>query len=291
MVFNPSSVERLMHTLGGAWAAGAFLALSVGAWYLLKNKHHDFAKATMKIGLCVALFSGFWQLATGHEAAMVVAKHQPAKMAAMEGHYDSSQPAPLSFGGWVDEKNEKTIAPGIPGGTSFLLYGDFSKPMPGLDAFKKEDRPPVNITFQSFHLMVALGMAMLGLSALGLLMWWRGSLWTCRPVLWLFVASVLAPQLANQAGWYTAEVGRQPWVVYNLLRTSDALSEAVTAGHVMSSIIMFSLIYLLLFILFLYLLNEKIQKGPGHYDTLPYHHDNPLAGRGGSDELPATPGV
>lgn len=273
MVFNPSSVERLSHVIIGAWLAGAFLLLSISAFYLIKQKHMEMAKAGMNIGLTVALIASFLQLVTGHESALVVAKHQPAKLAAMEGHYPAHKPADLYLFGWVDEKAEKTHGLAIPGGLSFLTHNDFQKPLVGLGKFPKTERPPVNITFQMYHLMIAIGMALIGLSVLGVILKFKGTLYTCKPVLWLFVGSVMLPQIANQVGWATAEIGRQPWIVYGLLRTSQGISPVVKADDILASIILFSSVYTLLFILFIYLLNQKIKKGPVFLDHDATHLD------------------
>ncbi len=273
MVFNPSSVERLSHVITGAWLAGAFLLLSISAFYLIKQKHMEMAKAGMNIGLTVALIASFLQLVTGHESALVVAKHQPAKLAAMEGHYHPYKTADLYLFGWVDEKAEKTHGLAIPGGLSFLTHNDFQKPLVGLGKFPKTERPPVNITFQMYHLMIAIGMALIGLSVLAVILKFKGTLYTCKPVLWLFVGAVMLPQIANQAGWAAAEIGRQPWIVYGLLRTSQGISPVVKADDILASIILFSSVYTLLFILFIYLLNQKIKKGPVFSDHDSVHLD------------------
>lgn len=273
MVFNPSTVERLSHVITGAWLAGAFLVLSVSAFYLLKQKHLDVAKAGMRIGLVVAMAASLLQLLSGHESALVVACHQPVKLAAMEGHYHSSGPADLSLVGWVDEVQKKTISLSIPGGLSFLTHGNFNTPLPGLDRVPKQDQPPINPTFQFYHAMVAIGMALIGLSALGCFLWWKGWLYQNKPVLWIFVLSVLLPQLGNQLGWFTAEVGRQPWVVYGLMRTQHGISPSVHATHILASIVMFSSVYVLLFMLFLFLLDHKIKKGPVFTELDGVHSD------------------
>jgi cytochrome d ubiquinol oxidase subunit I len=263
MVFNPSALERLSHVLGGCWQAGAFLVLSVGAYYLLKKKHEEFSKACVKIGLVVALLSSLLQLATGHAGAIGVSKHQPVKLAAMEGHFEKSAPGPLNLFGWVDEKAGKTrFALGIPGGLSFLVSGSFTKPVPGLLAFPKENWPPVNIVFQSYHLMVMIGMGLIGLGFLGVFFWWRGKLFTFRPLLLLFAVSFLGPQIANQVGWITAEVGRQPWIVYELMRTKDAVSPTVGVRSLWASLIMFTSVYAVLFGLYVFLFLKKIKHGP-----------------------------
>ena len=269
MVFNPSSVDRLLHVLSGAWLAGAFLVISVSAFYILKNRHLDFAKSSLRIAMLLALFASLFQLFTGHQSAIGVNENQPAKLAAMEAHFDSSAVGDLHLFGWVDEKNKEVkLGVSIPGLLSYLVYGDAAKPIAGLNSFPKNETPPVNIVFQSYHIMVAIGFFLIGISVLGVFLWWRGKLFNHRWLLRVFVFSVLGPQIANQLGWITAEVGRQPWIVYGLLKTSDALSKVVTAGQIMFSLILFAVIYLFLFILFIYLLNEKIKHGPDEPETI-----------------------
>jgi cytochrome d ubiquinol oxidase subunit I len=278
MVFNPSSVDRLLHVLSGCWLAGAFLIISVSAYYLLRDRHIRFAKASIKIALVVVMIASLFQLFTGHRSAVGVSKNQPAKLAAMEAVFDDQTNAPLYLFGWVDEDNQKVnFGVAIPGMLSYLIGFDSNTKVTGLNSFKKEDRPPVNIVFQAYHLMVAIGFALIGISLFGIFFWWRGTLFKQRWMLWIFVFSVLLPQIANQIGWITAEVGRQPWIVYGLLRTSEGLSKAVEAGQVLFSLILFMLIYLGLFILFIYLLNEKIKHGPEDVDSIPSEIGHPKA--------------
>jgi cytochrome d ubiquinol oxidase subunit I len=262
VVFNPSFLDRISHVYMGAWQAGAFFVLSVSAFYLLKKKHREFAVGSMRIALVIAVFASIMQLVTGHSSAATVAQTQPAKLAAFEGHYPEKAPAGLYLFGWVDEENERAVGLQIPGMLSFLVDFDTESPVTGLRAFPKEDRPPVNLVFQSYHIMVGIGMVLILLALLGVVGWWRGFLFRKRWLLWVFVFSVLLPQIANQMGWFSAEVGRQPWIVYGLLRTSEALSKSVTSGQVVASLVLFTIIYILLLALFIYLLNEKIQKGP-----------------------------
>ncbi|MEZ4886484.1 MAG: cytochrome ubiquinol oxidase subunit I [Chitinophagales bacterium] len=263
MVFNPSSVDRLLHVWMGAFLSGAFLVLSVHAYYLLKGRYVEISKKAFKIALVVATIFSLSQLLIGHHSADGVAHNQPAKLAAFEGHFDSLAVADMYLVGWVDKESQTVTGIKIPNGLSFLLHQDFTTPVIGLNAFPEEDRPSaVNAIFQFYHLMVAIGMALILLSLIGCWKWWRGTLFDSKWLLWIFVFAAILPQLANQFGWYAAEMGRQPWVVYGLLRTSDALSKAVTANQVLFSLIMFALIYTLLFVLFVYLLNKKIQNGP-----------------------------
>jgi cytochrome bd ubiquinol oxidase subunit I len=272
MVLNPSSAARLAHTVLGCWQAGAFLVLSVSAYYLLRNRHTDFAKASLRIALAVAAVASLASLGTGHWSGRVVARYQPVKLAAMEGLFASAAPAGAHPFGWVDLGQERVLGGfEIPGTLSWMVAGDPHCPLQGLKAFPREDWPPVNAVFQSFHLMVMIGMALIGLSLLSVFLWWRGALFQTRWVLWLLVFSVLGPQAANQLGWFTAEVGRQPWIVQGLLRTADGASRSVPASHVLVSLVLFTLIYVLLFALFIYLLDRKIKHGPDEEELTQRH--------------------
>jgi cytochrome d ubiquinol oxidase subunit I len=242
----------------------------VSAWYLLKKRHEEFARASLRVGLVVGMAASLLQLVSGHGSAVGVAHNQPAKLAAFEGLYKTTPHAPLGLFGWVDEKAEVVKGEvSIPGLLSYLVYKDASKPIQGLNEFKPEDRPPVNLSFQFYHIMVAVGFGMIVVAGLGFLYFWHGSLFEKRWLLWLLALSVLGPQIANEAGWFAAEVGRQPWIVYGLLRTPQGLSAVVKADAVLTAIVLFSLVYLLLFAVFLYLLNDKIQHGPDAADLLP----------------------
>jgi len=274
MVFNPSSVDRITHVWLGALLSGAFLVLSVHAYYILKNRHVDISKKAFKITLIVATIFSLAQLFTGHQSADGVSKNQPAKLAAFEGHYTVKAPADMYIMGIVNNKEQKVTGLKIPGGLSFLLEYDFTAPVTGLNAFPEEDRPgQVNAVFQFYHLMVMIGMTLIALTLFASFLWWRGKLFDKRWLLVVFVFATLLPQIANQVGWFAAEMGRQPWVVYGMLRTSDALSASVNANQVLFSLILFTAIYLLLFILFVYLIDKKIKHGP--YDES-VSNDRPL---------------
>ncbi|MGB8369965.1 MAG: cytochrome ubiquinol oxidase subunit I [Limisphaerales bacterium] len=269
LVFNPSSMDRLFHTLCGAWQAGAFLVVSVSAWYLLKKRHLDFARASLRVGLTVALAASLLQLVSGDFSARGVAKNQPEKLAAFEGLYNTTPNAPLTLVGWVDEQNEKTTGIQVPGMLSYLAFSDTHAPVAGLNAFAPEDRPPVQASFLFFHGMVGVGFTMIAIAALGFLYFRHGSLHERRWLLWILVFSVLGPQIANQLGWFAAEVGRQPWIVYHLMRTPAGLSAVVKANVVLTSLVLFTFVYFLLFAVFIYLLNDKIQHGPDDADLTP----------------------
>jgi cytochrome d ubiquinol oxidase subunit I len=271
MVFNPSSLDRLSHVYMAAWATGAWLVISVSSYYLLKKRHLDFAKASIKIGLAVAFISAVGNIVTGDTSAKGVARNQPAKLAAMEGVFEPYAPADVHLFGWIPAGEERVIGVKAPvaGLLSWLVHGDRTAPVPGLKSFPADERPPVNIVFQAYHGMVGVGMLLFGLTLVGLFFLWRGTLGEQRELLWVFVFAVVGPQVANQLGWISAEVGRQPWIVYKLLRTSAALSKTVQAGAILGSLVMFTFIYVLLFAVFIFLLGHKIQQGPDEDDLVP----------------------
>ncbi|MGO8679261.1 MAG: cytochrome ubiquinol oxidase subunit I [Limisphaerales bacterium] len=269
LVFNPSMVDRLFHSVSGGWCAGAFMVVSISAWYLLKRIHLDFARASLKIGLAVALLASLLQAVSGDWSAKGVGKNQPAKLAAFEGLYETRSNAPLTVVGWVDEKNERTSGLRVPGLLSFLARGDVHAPVTGLKEFKPADRPPVTPSFLFFHCMAGIGFALIGIALLGFWHLHKGALHERRWLLWMLVFSVLGPEIANQLGWFAAEVGRQPWLVYGLMRTPEGLSAVVKANAVLASLVLFTFIYFLLFAVFIYLLDDKIQHGPDDADLVP----------------------
>ena len=288
MVLNPSSMERLAHVVLGAWFSGAFLVISISAWYLLKGRHQNFASTSLRVAIIFAAVTSVLQMVSADVTARAVVRNQPIKLAAMEGVYKTVEYTPMTLFGYVDMLKQEAIGPKIPGLLSFLCFHNFKTPVIGLndlpdDAFLAARHPGLNsdqlakvrpscwpivgMTFQFYHIMIIVGSALFGISFLALFllrneMLFRADLPAIRAFLWLLVFSVLGPQIANQAGWFTAEIGRQPWIVYNLLRTSQGLSRAVAAEQVIFSIILFTLIYILLFAAFIYLLNKKIQHGP-----------------------------
>ena len=267
MVFNPSSVDRIWHVWQGAFLAGIFLVLSVHAWYLLKGRHVEISKKAFRVTLIIATVVCLLQLVSGHSSADGVAQNQPEKLAAMEGHFQTG-PADLYLFGWVDKQNEVTHGVKIPNGLSYMIHYDTAAPVTGLDQYPVEDRPgQVNAVFQFYHIMVAIGMFLIALTLYASFLLWRGKLYNKRWLLHIFVWSVLLPQIGNQVGWFAAEMGRQPWIVYKLLRTSDALSKSVTANQILFAIILFTVIYIILFALFIYLMNKKIVHGIDEHDT------------------------
>jgi cytochrome d ubiquinol oxidase subunit I len=270
VVFNPSALQRLTHVFMGAWQAGAFLVLSVSAWWLLRGRHPEVARRSFAVGLGLALAATVGSIASGHWSAVEVAEHQPAKLAAMEGLFPPSNPgAELHLFGWVDEAARQTHGVALPGMLSLLVHGDPHAEVAGLESVPEDQWPPVQPVFQAFHAMVAIGMASAALAFLAAFFAWRRTLFQQRWLLALFVPAVVLPQIANQLGWLTAEVGRQPWIVYGLMRTRDGVSPRLHGGEVGASLVLFGAVYALLLVLFLFLLDRKIREGPeGHEGVL-----------------------
>ncbi|MFC0262899.1 cytochrome ubiquinol oxidase subunit I [Fontibacter flavus] len=262
MVFNPSAMVRFSHVIVGAFIQGAFLVMSVAAYYLLKKKHLEFAKISFSIALVVAALGSLAQPLIGHTHAKVVEAYQSAKLAAFEGLYETQTNAPLYLFGWTDPETRQTTGIAIPGMLSFLVHGDTLGEVKGLEEWPKEDWPPVNGVFQSYHLMVALGMLFIGLTLFTLFMLWKGKLFQTTWLLKLYLPAVALPVIANQLGWVSAERGRQPWIVQGLLRTSEGVSKSITTEEVAISLVMFMIVYTLLFFVWLYVLDREIKHGP-----------------------------
>lgn len=272
MVFNPSSVDRLVHAVIGAWLAGAFLVISVSAYYILKGRHLDFAKRSLKVGLIVSAIACVLQLISGDSSARGVARNQPMKLAALEGVYQTQQGAPLLIFGLPNKTEERVdYAIGIPKLLSLISFGSADAEIKGLDQVPAKDRPNVGAVFQTYRLMILMWFLMATATLLAIIYWLKGKLLTTKWLLRFLVASVFFPQIANQAGWVSAEMGRYPWIVQGLLRISEGLSKAVTANQVLGSLILFTFLYFLLFLLFLFLLNEKFKHGPDEtIEAAPY---------------------
>ncbi|MEN8255223.1 MAG: cytochrome ubiquinol oxidase subunit I [Verrucomicrobiota bacterium] len=262
-VFNPSTLPRYTHVIGGALVVGTFFVLGTSAWMLLKKRHVDFAKASLKSAVLPAFLSVVLVVVIGHSHAVQVAETQPAKLAAFEGLWETQANAPLLLFGVPNAEQEQTdLAIAVPGLLSTLVGGSTDTEVQGLKDFAPEDRPPLLMTFFSFHFMLYLGGWFALVSLIGLLLWKLGKLHEAKLFLWMAALTVPLPFIANELGWIAAEVGRQPWVVQDLLRTSHAVSASVPAGQILASIIMFSLIYSLLFGLWIYLLRRQFDKGP-----------------------------
>jgi cytochrome d ubiquinol oxidase subunit I len=302
-ILNPSTLDRISHTILACWMTGSFLVVAVSAWWLLRGRHVDLARASLKVGLAVAALACVLQMVAADSTARGVSRNQPTKLAALEGLGASRKEAPMGVVGVVGWKRDaegrivgvEESAVRIPGLLSILVSGNFLHPVeasetevkglaelppdeflrrryPGasdedLAKLRPQYWPNVPVVFQTYHLMISIGVALVGVALLGCVLWWRGKLWDTqsrwvRAFLWVLVVTPVLAQVATQAGWFTAEMGRQPWVVYEVLRTSDAASTVVKAPQVLRSIILFAVVYFLLGALFFSLLLRLIRKGP-----------------------------
>jgi cytochrome d ubiquinol oxidase subunit I len=264
VVFNPSTADRLVHVLIGAFILGGFFVMSVSAYYLLRRQHEEFARRSFRIALPFATVFSIASLVSGDHQARNVGFQQPAKLAAFEGHFRSrDRGTPLYLWG-VPDAPEQRVKYGlaVPGLLSFLMYHRWDTPVRALDTYAPQDWPPVGPVFQTYHLMVALGVLFIILTLYACILAWRGTLLRKRWLLWIFVFAIAGPMIANQLGWASAELGRQPWIVWGLLRTNEAASKAVTGPEVLASIIVFSVIYLMLLLVWLFVMDRKIKAGP-----------------------------
>jgi len=258
--FNPSFLTRLGHVLLGCLLMGIFLVISISAYYVLRKKHAQFGEKVLKKTLLAAFIVLMLQLWSADSSARGVVRDQPVKFAALEGIFETKPNTPISVIGLVDMKNEKVYGISIPSALSFLAYHNLHQAVPGLNEFPKEDWPHVPTVFYSYHMMIYCWGAMTLVAMLGIL--FRKNLAKRRWFLWFSVYSILFPYIANLAGWFTAECGRQPWIVQGVLRTSEGVSRVINRSDVIASLIMFTFMYILMGVLFVYLLNKKIQKGP-----------------------------
>ena len=262
-VFNPSMVQRFLHTTTGAVLTGCFFMLGVSAWLLLKGRAQNMARYCLALGLIVGLLTSLGQLLFGHIHAIQVGATQPVKMAAFEGIYDDQRYAPLLIFGIPDPAHDRLIYDiRIPSGLSILLGLRPDHLVRGLHSFPRDTWPPIPLMFFPFHLMIALGFYFIAFTALGVFLLWRRALMTSRWYLWLAVLTVPLPFLANELGWMAAEVGRQPWLVYNVMRTREGVSTVVPAGHVWASLVILSVVYLLLFIVWGVFIRRAILTAP-----------------------------
>lgn len=255
-VFNPSTLLRFLHAVLGSWVTAAVFVSSLSAYYLLHGKHQEFARRSLRLALVFGLVALAAEVVVGDAHTRQVARTQPEKFAAIEVLHRTQTGAPLAV---VGQPLPEVLLPKL---LSFMTYFDFNARVTGLDAFAPEDRPPVTATAMSFHAMLWLGLGLGVVLALGAFLWWRGSLFVSRRYLKVLFYCLPIPFVVNEVGWVTAEVGRQPWSVYHLLRTEDAFSRSVPASHVAISLMMFVVIYIAVLGLTVHLVRKKVLQGP-----------------------------
>jgi len=264
LLTNPYLRWQYPHVLSGAMIVGATMMAGIGAYYLLSRRHEASARIFVKTGVVAGMiFSVTSLFPTGSFQGETVARVQPAKMAAMEGLFETQARAGMAILGMPDTERGELIDPVVvPGVLSYLIYGDFRARVVGLNDIPKDRHPPVEIVYYAYHIMVGLGTMFIAMFALASVLLWRGRLFRSRGVLWLLMLAIPFPYIANHAGWVVAEVGRQPWVVYGILRTADANSVNVSAGMTWFTLIGFMGLYTLVGLLYLFLFGRIVVRGP-----------------------------
>ncbi|WP_159476125.1 cytochrome ubiquinol oxidase subunit I [Dyadobacter sp. 3J3] len=264
-MFNKAWFSQSLHMSIAAFAATGFAVAGVHALMIIRRQNVYFHTKSFTIAAIFGCVAAVLQPLSGDISAKDVAKRQPAKLAAMEAHFFTEKSAGLIIGGIPDQKNKKVdYAIKIPGLLSFMAHGDFNSEVKGLDQFPEKDQPSVPITHYAFQIMVGLGMAMMGISFLYFLALWRKKTWLQSDwLLKLFVAATPLGFLAVEAGWTVTEVGRQPWIIYNVMRTADAVTPMPGIGY---SFYMFTLMYFSLAAIVSFMLYRQIKMVPKLYD-------------------------
>ncbi|HEX4425089.1 MAG TPA: cytochrome ubiquinol oxidase subunit I [Terriglobales bacterium] len=265
LMMNPWAWWQYAHNMSGAGITGAFVMASVGAFYLLGGKFIEHGKIFVKVGVLAGCAFSILQLfPTGDGQGRMIAKHQPITLAAMEALFTSQSGAPLVILGQPDMQHREIDNPiVIPEMLSFLTYQHWDSQVKGLDAFPQDQWPDnIPLLYYSYHIMVGLGTIFIATMVVSVFLLWHGKLFRARWMLWILLLSLPFPYIANTAGWMTAELGRQPWLVYGLMRTADGYSKMVSAGNGLFTLIGFMGLYMVLGILFLFLVHREIDCGP-----------------------------
>ena len=261
-LLNSSTVIRFFHTVMASWMTCAIMIAGIAGYYVRKRLHGETAKMMLKIGIILFAVTPLIQLSLGHLHAIQVIETQPEKAAVMEGLFETTKGAPLYLAGYVDEQNEKTYGIYIPRMLSILYNFNLNSEIKGLREFPKDNWPPVNLVFQAYHVMVGVGMLAIFMGLLGLFLLVKNKLFEAKKYLFILPYLIPLPHIAHETGWISAEVGRQPWIIYKLMKTADAASVVVSANQLVFSLIMFFLIYSLLFVMFVYLFVKIVKNGP-----------------------------
>jgi cytochrome d ubiquinol oxidase subunit I len=269
LVLNPWGLWQYAHTMIGAVQTGCFTMAAIGAYYILSKQHENFGKLFVRVAVIVGVIASLLQLfPTGDGQGKMIAQHQQPTLAAMEGLFHTQAGAPIAILGQPDVSNQRLDNPfTIPRALSFLTYQNWSATVKGLDQFPSSEWPDnIALLYFSYHIMVGLGTIFIAILLLAAWELFRGTLYTSRLTLWALMLALPLPFIANTAGWITAEVGRQPWVIYGIMRTRTGMSPMVAAGNVWFTLLGFLGMYSILAILFLFLVYREIEHGPGPID-------------------------
>jgi cytochrome d ubiquinol oxidase subunit I len=265
VLFNPWVFPQYAHNMGGAVVCGAFVVTGLGAYYVLARRHEEYGRIFLRVGVIAGVLASLWMLfPSGHFQSEMVAKHQPVSLAAMEGLFESERQAGVVLVGQPDMENETIDNPIIiPRALSFLVYQNWNSEVKGLNAFPEKNWPQnIPLLYYSYHVMVGLGTIFIGIMVLAAFLLWRGKLFESRWMLWILMLAIPLPFIANTAGWFTAELGRQPWLAYGLFRTEEGVSPLVSSGSVLFTLIGFAGMYLIMGLLYILLMVREVAHGP-----------------------------
>jgi cytochrome d ubiquinol oxidase subunit I len=265
VLLNSWMFPQFAHNMGGAVVCGAFVMAGLGAFYLLSNRHEDYGRIFVKVGVIAGVLASLWMLfPSGHFSSEQVAEHQPVALAAMEGQFETERPAGIVFIGQPDLENRRIDNPIVlPRALSFLIYQNWNAEVKGLEAFPEKNWPDnIPLLYYSYHVMVGLGTIFIAIMVVAAFLLWRRRLYGARWMLWILMLAIPFPFIANTAGWFTAELGRQPWLAYGLFRTSEGVSPLVSSGSVLFTLIGFAGIYLIMGLLYIVLMVREVDHGP-----------------------------
>lgn len=265
LLFNPWVGWQYLHNMGGAVITGAFVMAAVGAFYVLSRRQEEYGRIFLRLGVTAAVIASVFQIfPSGDGQGKMVALHQPATLAAMEGLFKTEKGAPIAIVGQPNVAEQRLDNPIlIPNALSFLTYNRWGAEVKGLDAYPRDQWPDnIPLLYFSYHIMVGLGTIFIAITVVAAFLLWRKRLYKARWMLWILMLSFPFPYIANTAGWMTAELGRQPWLVYGLMRTSEGFSPLVSAGNGWFTLLGFLGMYAVLSILFLFLIWREIGHGP-----------------------------
>ena len=266
LIFNEWAFWQFWHAVLGGVVTGSFAVTGIGAFYLLLKKHEEYARTFLRIGVTAGVAAALLvAFPTGDQQGMLVGRHQPATLAAMEGHFETATGAPIAILGQPDIAKRRLDNPFlVPGLLSFITHKRWEAEVRGLDAFPPEQWPDnIPLLYYSFHIMVGLGTIFIALMAAAFVQLRRGALYTSKVLLWSLMLATPLPYVANTAGWMTAELGRQPWLIYGLMRTSAGVSPHVSSGSAMFTLLGFMGLYTILLLLGLFMIWREIEHGPG----------------------------
>jgi cytochrome bd ubiquinol oxidase subunit I len=265
LLSNPWAIWQYLHNMAGSVVTAAVVMAAIGAFYILQDTHQAYARTFLRLGITAGLAGSLLMLfPTGDGQVRNVARYQPATLAAMEGLFETTQGAPMIIIGQPDTVKKTLDNPiRVPRMLSFLTHQKWMAEVKGLDAFPEADQPrDIELLYYSYRMMVGLGTIFMALMVVSAWKLWRGRLFDSPGWLWVIMLTLPFPYIANTAGWITAEVGRQPWLIHGLMRTSAGASMNVSAGNAMFTLIGFMGMYTVLSILFLFLVYREIDHGP-----------------------------